>query len=337
MKKAIFFLIAASLGMIYSCQKKSINYVFLSGYTQGTTYHVSYQSDDKIDYQKGIDSLLRDIDLSLSQYNKNSVISRVNINDSTVKLNEPFKEVFKRSMEVSQMTDGAFDITVGPLVNAWGFGFAKKADVNKAMVDSLKQLVGYKNVHILGDKVIKNNLNMKLDMNAIAQGYSVDKVADYLESKGIKHYMVEIGGELKAKGRNPRGEMWRVGIDKPIDSNVAPGTNLQVVLEFTKKAVSTSGNYRQFYIKDGVKYAHTIDPKSGYPVQHSLLSATIIADDCTSADAIATSCMVMGLEKSMEFIKKHPEWDAYFIYSDQKGKFEVKFTDGVKKMIAKKQ
>ena len=201
------------------------------------------------------------------------------------------------------------------------------------MIDSLLQITGYDKVKLVDGKVIKDDPRMMLSCSAVAKGYSVDVVAHFLDSKGIKNYIVDIGGEVVVKGKNSQGGLWRVGINKPIDDSLSRQKDLQTILEITNAGLATSGNYRNYYYKDGKKYAHTIDPRTGYPVQHSILSSTVIAKDCMTADALATAFMVMGLEEAEKFCKADPNINAYFIYSGKDGKFETYFTEGMKKYI----
>jgi thiamine biosynthesis lipoprotein len=314
--------------------KPEMEYQIIHGNTQGTTYNMTYEYNKGEDLKPEIDSILHDFDMSLSTYDPVSIISRINQNDSTVEIDTQFKEVFLEAKRVNEATGGVFDITVAPLVNAWGFGFAPGADVDSAMIDSLLQFVGMDKVRLSGNKILKDLPQLMLDVNAIAQGYSVDVVSTYLEEMGIENYLVEIGGELKCKGLNPKGEDWKIGIDRPQDGNLVPGKNMQAVVAIKGKSLATSGNYRKFYEKDGIKYAHSIDPRTGYPVLSKLLSATLITDNCITADAYATAFMVMGLEKSIEFIKSGNEpLDAYLIYSDDEGNFRVYSTPGMKKHI----
>lgn len=335
MKRCKFkiFLVCLIVVFTITAAGQQKNYIFLTGLAQGTTYHITYKSDKNINYHVAIDSLLSDFDNSLSIYNPNSIISRINRNDSTVKTDEHFKTAFLKSQEVSEQTGGAFDITVSPLVNAWGFGFSKQSQINSHLIDSLLRLVGYQKIKLENDRVVKADSRMMIDMNAIAQGYAVDLTALFLESKGIKHYLVEIGGEIRTKGKNARGKTWTVGIDKPTDQNEIPGRDLQSVLALKDKSISTSGNYRAFYKKDGKKYGHIIDPRTGYPVQHNVLSATVISEDCITADAYATVFIVTGLEKAKEILKKHPGLDAYLIYTNEKGGYEVYCTDRIREML----
>jgi thiamine biosynthesis lipoprotein len=334
MKTKILIILISTI-LILGCKHSHYPYTKISGFAQGTTYHITYENKTDKNYKNQIDSILNDFDESLSEYVPSSIISKINRNDPNVKIDKHFKIVFNKSKEITNNSEGTFDITVGPLVNAWGFGPEKKAKINRALIDSLLQFIGMNKVRIEGDKLIKEKPGIKIDVNAIAQGYSVDVVCEFFEKERIKNYLVEIGGELKAKGKNPKGHLWRVGIDKPVEGNDAPGESIQAILEFTNKAMSTSGNYRKFYIENGVKYAHHIDPHTGYPTRNNLLSVTIIADDCITADGNATACLVMGLEKTRKYLQKHKELDAFLVYSDENGNFKTEYTPSVKKWLTK--
>ncbi len=309
------------------------NYIRLAGFTQGTTYHITYKSKDRQNLQDKIDTLLADFDRSLSAYLPGSIISGINQNDTTVLPDDHFLNVFQKALEVYQASDGAFDITVAPVVNAWGFGFTEKQDVDSNMIDSLLQFVGMKKIRLKNGKIIKDYPGTMLDVNAIAQGYSVDVVSDFLDKKGIRNYLVEIGGEVRTKGRNPEYKIWTIGIDKPLDNNFIPGEMLQTRLLLKNSSLATSGNYRKFYEQDGVKYAHSIDPKTGYPVLSNLLSVTVQAGDCMTADAWATAFMVMGLEKTIKFLEEHRELQAYLIYSDTDGNLRAYITKKLRRNI----
>jgi FAD:protein FMN transferase len=327
----LLFTCIVSFFLVY-CTPKHYDYVQTKGYTQGSTFRVTYENSAGKNYSTEIDSILKCIDNSLSIYNKQSIISRINANDSSVETDELFRSVFEKSFEVYKNTNGAFDITVGPLVEAWGFGPDSGKNTRKSYIDSVLRFIGMDKVYLLGRKVHKSNPRMHLDVNAIAQGFSVDVVCKFLGSSGIKNYLVEIGGEVRSKGYNSKGKLWRVGIDKPSDDNFVSGDQIQAVIEISDKAIATSGNYRKFYIENGIKYSHTIDPKTGYPAKNNLLSASIIADDCTTADAYATACMVMGLRKSIKFLENNSGLDAYLIYSDSTGKFCEYLTRGAAKI-----
>lgn len=296
----------------------------------GTFYSITYQCDN--DLQKEIEAELKKVDQALSMFNQESIISKVNRNEK-VELNEMFLQVITLAQKVSQDTDGAFDITVAPLVNAWGFGFKTGDKPSGTSIDSLMSTVGYKKISLKGRQLFKENKNTMLDCSAIAKGYGSDVVAAFLKKRGIDNFMVEIGGEVVTQGISEKRVPWRIGVTKPTDDSLSVDNELQTVLNVTNKAMATSGNYRNFYYKDGKKYAHTIDPKTGFPVQHSLLSATVLADNCATADAYATSFMVMGIEKAKGVLERHPELMAYFIYTDERGNLAVWYSPSMKDKI----
>lgn len=302
-----------------------------SGYIFGTSYNITYQCAD--DHKKDIEKVLADVDASLSPFNDTSIITHVNRNEEVV-LDDFFLDVFRLAQKINEDTEGAFDITVAPMVNAWGFGFKNGVNPDEKVIDSLRQVVGLHKVRLEGDKIVKTDPRVMLDCSAIAKGYGVDVVANLLRKFGIKNFMVEIGGEVVTSGVNRERMPWRIGVTKPTDDSLSINNELQTVINVTDKAMATSGNYRNFYYKGGRKYAHTIDPKTGYPVQHSILSATVITNDCATADAYATSFMVMGLEKSKKVLERHPEMMVYFIYSDEKGQNQVWFSPALKDKIA---
>ncbi len=319
--------------IFFSCRQNP-DYSSFAGAAQGTTYSIVYENQGKIDPQslrQEIEKILLDFDMSLSLYKDSSILSKINRNETVIP-DKFFIHVFKRSSEISQLTDGAFDVTVGPLVRAWGFGPEEHRNVTASRVDSLLDLVGMQKVELKDGKIIKSDARIILDFNAIAQGYSVDVVYEFLEEKGIRSFLIEIGGEVRAKGTKG-GEMWRIGIDRPVDNNMSPGSDLKAIIRIKDRSLATSGNYRRFYVENGIKYSHTIDPRTGYPAKNQLLSATILASDCATADGIATACMVMGKEKSIEFIDLNPEFDAYLIYSDDKGDLKTWMTEKLKNSI----
>ena len=308
-------------------------YYTINGLIFGTVYNITYQYDG--DLKVEIDEELKRFDGSLSPFNDTATITRINRNEDIVP-DTFFTNVFHRSMEISEETDGAFDITVAPLANARGFGFKKGAFPDSTMIDSLLDITGYTKVALSNEgKVVKQDKRMMLSCSAVAKGYAVDVIAQFLAKKGIKNFMVEIGGEIVAQGENPKKDLWRIGINKPVD-DLSINQELQTVLSVTGVGIATSGNYRNFYYKDGKKYAHTIDPRTGYPVQHNILSATVIAKDCMSADAYATAFMVMGLEEAERFANAHPDIDACFIYTDENGKLQTYYTKGMERFISKK-
>ncbi len=298
----------------------------------GTTYSITYEY--KEDLSAEIQKTMKDVDFSLSPFNDSSVITQIN-NNKEVVLDKHFVKVFETAMKVSEETEGAFDITVAPLVNAWGFGFKTKQMPSQQQVDSLLQLVGYKKIKKENGKIVKENPNTMLDCSAIAKGYGVDAVADMLKEKGIKNFMVEIGGEVVTQGVNSKQAAWRIGIVEPTDDSLSIENEIKEVLEVQNMAMATSGNYRKFYVKDGKKYAHTIDPKSGFPVQHNILSATVLGPTCTVCDAYATSFMVMGLDGAKKVLDRHPELMAYLIYNNDKGENKVWHSPKLKKLLGK--
>jgi FAD:protein FMN transferase len=329
-----YILLLVLMAWISSCDPASEGeYYTVQGFTQGTTYRITYQHSSISDLQGEIDSLLHVFDLSLSSYDSSSIISAINRNEPDVVTDSMFRTVFRESGRVYQVSGGAFDITLAPLINAWGFGSGQRQDLDSALVDSLLQYVGMDKVSLLGDRMVKSDPHVKLNVNAIAQGYSVDVVAFYLEDLGCKNYMVEIGGEIRTRGMNPKGNFWRIGVDRPEVGNMVPGKQLQVIVSMHNRSLATSGNYRKFYEKDGVMITHSIDPSTGFPKVSNLLSASVLTDECMTADAYATTCMVMGLEKAKLFIENQKGVDAYFIYGDEFGNYQVWYTDGMKKYI----
>ena len=303
------------------------------GTAQGTTYHITYRSSEGLNYKREIDSVLSHLDTSLSTYISESIISRINRNDTGIKTDEDFTKVFKKSTEVSSRTAGAFDVTVAPLINAYGFGPEKKIMVDSNVIDSLLHFVGYKQVKLEGKRVIKSRPEIKLDFNAIAQGYSVDVLCDFLESKQINHYVVELGGEVRARGRNEKDEYWKVGIDQPKEQS-SNENELQAIVSLKNKSLATSGNYKKSYVQNGKRFAHIIDPHTGYPAKHNLLSATVVAPDCMTADAYATAFMVMGIEKTKQFLAKNKglKLEVFLIY-DENGLFMTYASPGIRGVI----
>ncbi len=326
----LLFLIIGTILIIR--QQHEMPYQHNSGLVFGTVYNITYQHDR--DLQKEIEAELMKVDNSLSPFNEQSVITKVNRNEP-VELNKMFLDVFTLAEKISQETDGAFDVTVAPLVNAWGFGFKQGISPTEQTIDSLRQVVGFQKVSLTADSktVKKQDPRIMLDCSAIAKGYGCDVVAELLKSNGIQNFMVEIGGEVVTKGVSDKRVPWRIGVTKPTDDTISVNNELQTILNVTNKAMATSGNYRNFYYKGGKKYAHTIDPKTGYPVQHNILSATVLADNCATADAYATSFMVLGMEGTRRILDKHPELMAYLIYTDDKGDYSVWYSPSMKDKI----
>ncbi len=303
----------------------------VTGSTMGTTYRVVYLDEQRRDFKKGIDSLLRVFNQSLSTYIPDSELSRFNMEDS-IRFNLPyFYPVLKVSKEVYEQTEGAFDPTVGPLVNTWGFGPDSASRKDSTAIRELLKVVDFDLVEFdsLGAK--KRNPEVYLDFSAIAKGYGVDVLAAYLQEKGISDMLVEIGGELVARGENENGELWRVGVSQPDEKGKAE--ELYSIIALDNQALATSGNYRNFYVVDGQKFSHTINPITGYPVQHGLLSATVLAKDCMLADAYATAMMVIGTQASIELQKKVADLEILLIYNDEEGQVKSFVSPGLEPFI----
>jgi len=314
-----------------ACSKKE--YIRNEGFIFGTSYHIIYESDKNLEQE--ILTRLQQFNKSLNTYDSASIISRINRNDTAVTVDSFFITCFNKAKNVSEITGGAFDITVAPVVNAWGFGFNETENVDSNFIDSLMQFVGFHKIKLTDNKIYKADKGIMLDVSAIAKGYGVDVVAELFEKKGIENYMVEIGGEVRAKGKNSKGKFWQIGIDKPIDDVTASNRELQAIVGLNNKSLATSGNYRQFYMKNGIKYSHTINPKTGYPARNRLLSSSVLADNCMTADAFATAFMVLGVDKSIELVNKLNYLEVYFIYSDSIGNYKIYASDGFKNILNK--
>lgn len=311
---------------IYQCDE---------GTVFGTIYHVKYLYGKNL--KKELEAELRKVDASLSMFNPKSTVSRINKGE-TDEADEMLKAVLEMSHTINAATRGAFDPTVAPLVNAWGFGFKSGQLPDSSQVDSLCTLVGLSTIHLNESRVTKDNPLSILDFSAIAKGYGVDCAAQVLRNYGIKNFMVEIGGEVVTEGVNEKGEPWRIGINKPNDETVRSSnqtTELQDVIALSGKAIATSGNYRNYYLLDGRKIAHTINPVTGYPAQQDILSSTVLAPTCAEADAFATGFMVLGLEEAKKVLGEQIQLEAYFIYSDNQGDYQTWCTDGFARLIVK--
>ena len=341
MKRIIYIIVAIGLVALAMCRTKEaetqvLSYHKLEGTVFHTIYHITYQGER--DYHDEIKQLFKEFDGSLSMFNDTSIITRMNNCDTSVVANRYFRHVFTKAMEVSEATGGAFDITVAPLVNLWGFGFKNSDNVSQAAIDSILQFVGYKTVHLDEEGHLhKDDPRTIMDASSIAKGYMSDVVADFLREQGVENYMVEIGGEVALNGVNPKGSRWSIGINKPTDDSTQVNSELQDILYMSEGGVATSGNYRNFYYKDGKKYAHTIDPHTGYPIQQDILSSTVIARDCMTADAYATAFMVLGKEKAMEVLAKDTTLMAYFIVdapdADGNGGYEIVFSPALEQRL----
>lgn len=298
-------------------EKSDVRYITVNGLAQGTYYRIIYE--DSVFRKAEFDSILKNFDTVFSVYIPESMISRVNNNDSLVQINQQFRYFFEKSQFISSITDSTFDITVAPLVNAWRFGPDTSAHLipTEQQIDSIREFVGMDKIWLNGDKVEKSDSRVQIIGNAIAQGYSSDIIAQYLDDLGIENYLVDVGSEMRSKGHNSKGQVWKIAITRPdegIDS-LPVEQQYDVVVMLDNRSLATSGNYRKFYYEDSQKYSHTVNPKTGQTVPSDLLSATVFADECIEADAIATACMAMGVEKSKEFFAKHPEYDALLMYA----------------------
>ncbi len=344
-QRAIYFILALGFILALSACTPQKKYITISGYAQGGTYSVTLNLITKngpitksaVDLKHDMDSILLVLDNSVSGYNKGSLLSKFNRGEKVIP-DEIFIDLYKKSYFYYQETGGAFDVAAGALFDLWGFGFKSNTlpsekeieelllstgmDVLKPDIEEIIDSLGFLEPSLLLKDGFKN-VQIVLNFNAIAQGYSSDILAHYLDALGVEDYLVNIG-EITSKGLNARGRAWTIGLDAPIDGNDVPGENLQGVftLPTNPSGVVTSGNYRKFYIKDGKKYAHTIDPRTGYPVEHNLLSATILAPTATEADALTTYCMVIGLEESIAFISSREDLEACFVY-DKNGEMKV--------------
>ena len=327
----MFAAVAAFFLWAYPDHAEQERYYTNQGHIFGTYYNIRYCADK--DLEKDILKTLKEFDSSLSTFNPKSTLSLINQNKSE-KTDEYFRQMYNKALEVWQLSDGAFDITVAPLVNAWGFGFKNKEEVTAELLDSLLQYVGMQKTTLEGKLLKKTNPHIMLDASAIAKGQACDVVADYLKKHGCKNLLVDIGGEVVLQGVNEKGEAWRVGITKPQDDPTGTKNEIQEVVSSTSLAMATSGNYRQFYFDNGVRRSHTIDPRTGYPVNHSLLSATVIAENCMTADALATACMVLGKDSALTMITALPSADCYLIYSAGDS-IAVEMTRGIKALIGK--
>lgn len=314
-----------SLSLLFAGCSRPGSFFLSQGEVFHTSYHIKYEAEASLG--DSILTKLHEFDLSLNPFKAESLISRINHNES-MQTDSFFTRVFKRAEEVSSLSGGAFDITCAPLINLWGFGFEKIGEATPQAIDSIKQFVGYQKIRLVNGEIQKDDPRVQLNCSAIAKGYACDVIAELLDKHGCKNYLVEIGGEVRAKGKNPQGECWRIEISKPIDDPTGIISQRQEVISLCNKSMATSGNYRNFYIKDGKKYAHTIHPGTGYPAESDMLSATVIADDCMTADAYATVFLVLGTKKSKELISQlnasgKESLQCFFIYLNDNNKYDT--------------
>lgn len=326
--KLCCFLMIVSFLLLNSCKGSDTEYLVMDGFTQGTTYHIVYSNDVGVELDSVVIEILASIDSSLSVYNPESVVSRINRGEQ-VEVDSLLRVVLQRSRDFYEMSGGLFDVSASALFNIWGFGFEKREDVTPAMVDSALSISGMDKVHLVRGRVMFDIPGMTLNFNAIAQGYTCDVIADRFDVMGVENYLIEVGGEIVCKGQNPSGELWSVGIDKPEEGNMIQGADLQDVILLSDRGLATSGNYRKFYEKDGKVFSHTVNALTGYPVRHSLLSATVIAKDAMTADAYATWFMTAGLEKAIEITEREDGVDSYLVYAEGE-EYKVYKSEGIK-------
>lgn len=332
--KLLYTLTVASLLTLSCSTERQPRLVENSGYAQGSTYQIKYMTAKNQNFSKEIEAIFKEIDESMSTYDPTSSISEINKGGVWVEVDERFKTVLNRSLEIAEETGGDFDPTVGPLVQLWGFGFEKiSGDVGTEKVQEVKAKTGYSNIEVNSTSV-KIPEGFSLDFNAIAQGFTVDVLAEYLEAQGISRYMVEVGGEVRTKGTNDKGTTWVIGVDKP-QSEIDPEERFQFILELKDSGFATSGNYRKYWVdeKTGIKYSHTIDPHTGSPALNRLLSASIIAPTSMDADAYATVCMVKGLEGCKSFLEEKTELEGYLVFTNDAGEWEVFITEAFQNYI----
>ncbi|MEM6647983.1 MAG: FAD:protein FMN transferase [Bacteroidota bacterium] len=321
---------------MFSCEDASeAVLVEHSGVAQGSTYQIKYLTLDDQIFEDEFKSIFEQIDQSMSTYVPTSLISQVNRGDTLVQVDSLFMTVLQRAMEIAEETSGNFDPTIGPLVNLWGFGSDNSPRVVEPdAVQRVKARTGYTAISLDGQRVSIPK-GYSIDFNAIAQGFTVDVIAGHLEQKGVVNYMVEVGGEVRARGTNDRGKAWRIGVDKPLDQ-IDPSDRFQFVLELNDAGLATSGNYRNFWVDEetGIRYAHTIDPQTGYPANNRLLSATILAPFAMDADAYATTCMVEGLDDCKNMLRSAAELEGYLVFSTDEGEWSTFTTEGFASHIA---
>lgn len=320
---------------LFSCNS-SDNTILVSnsGQAQGSYYHIKYMSEMGKDFHFQIDSILKDIDSSLSIYKEYSLISRLN-NGEKLKTDSLFNDVFLAAKQIYIQTEGNFDCSVRPLAREWGFykdRFSQELEVDSIKISKILKNIGFDKIQLSNDSLVLPK-GVSIDFNSIAQGYTVDLIGKYLALNNVEDYLIEVGGELLSKGKNSDGNLWRVGVDKPFD-NIDVSDRFQFILDLEDKALATSGNYRNFYEKNGVKYSHIINPFTGFPAQNRLLSVTVIHDNCMFADAYATAFMVMGVKKTKKFLQRlDGKLEVYLVFTDQKGDWNTYISPRMKERI----
>lgn len=329
----IFYGWILMLGSLFASCSPKVEYQYTEGKIYGTYYHISYEAS--CDLSEELLQEMNCVNASLSMFNPSSVISRINNNESD-SVDNLFCRMFLLAQEVNRVSGGLYDITVAPLVNAWGFGFKKEIFPDSVRIDSLCQLVGMEKVVLKEGVIIKQLPDIQMDASSIAKGLGVDLVAEYLEAKGVVNYMVEIGGEVRVKGESNKKRAWRIGIDRPEDDLTGQNRELQMILQLNSGALATSGNYRNFYIHEGKKYAHTISPLTGRPIQTDVLGASVYASSCMKADAYATAFMVMGFQRAREVVIADADLEVCLIY-EENGTLKTWISDGLKSRIVSEE
>ena len=321
------------LQFVPGCDKeRELQRVQFSGQAQGTTYHMIYLSREGANFQKDMELILENMNRSLSLYHPASLINRFNESPRGIVMDRYFKDVLKTAQKVSKKSGGAFDITVKPLVDAWGFGEKRHTNVpDSSRIKDLLSLVDYRLVQIKGDSLIKKQPEVRIDANGIAQGYTLDLLAEFLEERKVRNYLVELGGEIRVSGKNEQGRPWRIGIEAPPGDDADAGL-LTSVISVSGKGISTSGSYRRFFEQGGEHYAHTIDPRSGFPTRNGLISVTVVAPDCITADAWDNALMVLGISAAFEKLKENKKLEAFFVYHDENGRLRDTATAGFQKL-----
>ncbi|MBR7024008.1 MAG: FAD:protein FMN transferase [Bacteroidales bacterium] len=314
-----------SLAVLASCGKQPEK-VVLQGLAQGSYYAVTYYDEQNRNFQREIDSIFHAVDMSVNLWVDSSIISKVNRNEE-VALDSIFIDNFNIAQKAARLSDGYFDPTISPIVAAWGFSYKSGDSLTPQLIDSLRQLVDYRNIRIENGKVVKENPAMTLDFNAIAQGYTSDLIARFLESRCVKNFLVDTGGEIMARGEKPDGKPWIVGIEKPAE-NMDSERIVQTRIALRDKGLVTSGSTRKYVERNGKRYSHCINPKTGYPVEHQLLSVTVMAENSVWADALASICMVMGMELSLPLIQGMDGVEAYYIFVNDQNELETFATEG---------
>ncbi len=326
-------LIPLLLCVTLSC-KQQATYMQVKGEVFHTYYQIKYKGTD--DLSPEIDAAFERLSHALNAFDSTSIIAAINTN-RTMEVDSVFLRVFNRAQEISALSAGSYDISAAPLINAWGFGFEKAATISPELIDSLRQFVGYQKIRYDGERIVKDDPRLMLNASSIAKGYAADLVAEALEAKGVTDYLVEVGGEIVYNGLNPSGKAWHVGINKPIDDPTGGNQELELIVSLEGKgALASSGNYRNFYVKDGKKYAHTIDPLTGYPVQTDVLSATVIAPDCMTADALGTTFMVVGSQRVAEIAKQLPGVEYFLILASDSSSTTTLMSSGFAKFLIEK-